>query len=210
MHDLRHLVAQLALVVDNAARHRHRPDFIDDAIATIESSVKRMSSLMEVLRAGVVDSPERHVDLRDATLEAISRCAYRLPGPLIEAEAPSAVVMGNRERLIQALEHLIRNAQEATTPDGAVSVRLMTSGVAALLEIEDDGVGMEPEFVRSKLFKPFDTTKGDRGMGLGAYEAREIIRKQGGSMTVDSTPGGGTRILVELPLAPPSALIAGR
>jgi len=202
MHDLRHLVAQLALVVDNAARHRSNPEFIDDAILTIESSVGRMNTLMEVLRTGVVQEPDRRLDLTEVGREIQQRCRHRQPEVSVEADAGPVEVMANRERLMQALEHLVRNAQEATPEVGSVTLRVRRGSHSASVEIADTGCGMDPEFIRTRLFKPFDTTKGQQGMGLGAYEAREIVRKLGGSLKVESRPQSGSRFLIELPLAP--------
>jgi signal transduction histidine kinase len=62
---------------------------------------------------------------------------------------------------------------------------------------------MEEEFVRHRLFRPFDTTKGSQGMGVGAYQAREFIVASGGLMNVDSQPGLGTTITIHLPVSTP-------
>lgn len=202
MHDLRHLVAQLALVVDNASRHRGNPEFIDDAILTIESSVGRMNALMEVLRTGVVQEPDRRLDLTELGREVRQRCRHRQPELTVETDPGPVEVMANRERLMQALEHLVRNAQEATPEDGTVTLRVRRRSHSVSVEIADTGCGMDPEFIRTRLFKPFDTTKGQQGMGLGAYEAREIVRKLGGALNVESRPQLGSRILIELPPAP--------
>ncbi len=202
MHDLRHLVAQLALVVENASRHRSNPEFIDDAILTIESSVSRMTALMEVLRSGTATEPERRIDLAELAREVRQRCRHRVPSVEVTTEGQLPEVMANRERLIQALEHLLRNAQEATPPDGRVTLKVRRGSHSAVIEIADTGLGMDAEFIRTRLFKPFETTKGQQGMGLGAYEAREIVRKLGGALSVESCVNGGSRFLVELPLAP--------
>ena len=61
---------------------------------------------------------------------------------------------------------------------------------------------MDATFIRERLFRPFETTKGERGFGIGAYQAREFVRKSGGSIEVESTPGRGTRFVLRLPLAP--------
>jgi signal transduction histidine kinase len=67
--------------------------------------------------------------------------------------------------------------------------------------IEDNGCGMDAAFVRERLFRPFDTTKGDTGMGIGAYECREYVHSLGGEIQVDSEPGKGTRMHITLPLS---------
>ena len=76
-------------------------------------------------------------------------------------------------------------------------------GGQAVITIEDDGCGMDPEFVRTRLFRPFDTTKGSKGMGIGAYQARMFVADSGGVMEVASQPGRGTCITIRLPLADP-------
>ena len=60
---------------------------------------------------------------------------------------------------------------------------------------------MNAGFVRERLFRPFDSTKGSKGMGIGAYQAREYVRALGGDVEVQSSPGRGTRFLIRLPLA---------
>ena len=62
-------------------------------------------------------------------------------------------------------------------------------------------MGMTEEFVRKRLFKPFDSTKGSQGMGIGVYHAREFMRRLGGDLKVASEIGRGTTITLELPLA---------
>ena len=64
---------------------------------------------------------------------------------------------------------------------------------------------MTAEFVSERLFKPFDTTKGSKGMGIGAYQVREYVRSLGGRVDVASLPGKGTRMTLRIPLAGPEA-----
>ena len=97
--------------------------------------------------------------------------------------------------------HLIRNAQEATGSDGAVAIRAVREGGYGVITIEDDGCGMDPEFIRTRLFRPFDSTKGSKGMGIGAYQARTFVVDSGGTLDVASEPGRGTCITIRLPLA---------
>jgi signal transduction histidine kinase len=69
------------------------------------------------------------------------------------------------------------------------------------LRIEDTGAGMSADFVRDRLFRPFDTTKGSKGMGIGAYQVREYVNSLGGRVQVQSEPGSGTRVDLHFPLA---------
>ena len=69
------------------------------------------------------------------------------------------------------------------------------------IEIADTGDGMDKDFIRDRLFKPFDTTKGNAGMGIGVYESREIIRELGGSIKVESKPNIGSKFTINLPIS---------
>lgn len=201
MHDLRHLIAQQALVVQNAARHRGNPEFFDDAILTIDNSVKRMTRLMDELRSGVLTEQRQRVEFAELCAEAVRRCVGRAPEPRLEVGERAEAVL-HRERLLQVIEHLIRNAQEATPASGSVTVSVRRAGRHGVIEVVDTGCGMDATFIRERLFRPFETTKGERGFGIGAYQAREFVRKSGGSIEVESTPGRGTRFVLRLPLAP--------
>jgi signal transduction histidine kinase len=106
---------------------------------------------------------------------------------------------GHEDRLERVIGHLVQNALDATDPAGSVWVSLEKRGDRAALEVGDTGLGMTPEFIRERLFKPFQSTK-QAGMGIGAYESAQYIRELGGEMLVDSEPGSGTRITVVLPL----------
>ena len=60
---------------------------------------------------------------------------------------------------------------------------------------------MSPEFIRERLFRPFDSTKGSHAMGIGAYQAREYARMLGGQLEVNSTVGEGTTFVLRQPVA---------
>ncbi|HKE45097.1 MAG TPA: XrtA/PEP-CTERM system histidine kinase PrsK [Steroidobacteraceae bacterium] len=201
MHDLKNLIAQQTLVVQNAARHRGNPQFFDDAISTIDNSVRRMSRLMEQLRRGETAGQVRRVDLAEACVEAVRRCGDRRPVPLVTVVQRPLEVLASTERLTLVLEHVIRNAQDATDPNGTVSVEVRRNTEHAEAEVVDTGAGMDEAFIRDRLFRPFDSTKGSQGMGIGAFQTREFVRMCGGYVSVQSTVGRGTRFLIALPLA---------
>jgi signal transduction histidine kinase len=98
------------------------------------------------------------------------------------------------------VEGLVRNAQDATPGDGAVSLSVRTDHSVVVIVVEDTGCGMSAEFIQRRLFQPFFTTKGARGMGIGAYQARAFARGAGGELTVTSRPGEGSTFLMRLPL----------
>ena len=98
------------------------------------------------------------------------------------------------------LSHLIRNAQDATDPSGSVDVQVELRDGNALINVIDSGVGMSPEFLRDRLFRPFDSTKGVEGMGIGVYQAREFVRNLGGEFRVESELGKGTVVSLTVPI----------
>jgi putative PEP-CTERM system histidine kinase len=203
MHDLKNCAAQLSLVVGNAVKHRHNPEFIDDAIATIANTSERITRLIEHLSRRSSDArPHPPVKLSEVVSLAIERCRVRRPQPQFELGADSPwMVAAEREQLATAVEHVLRNAQDATSETGRVSVNMVGDRDHVRLTVRDDGVGMDPQFVQQQLFRPFHSTKGSKGMGIGAYQARELARSLGGDVEVDSRPGAGTEFSFILPVA---------
>ena len=194
MHDLKNLIAQQSLVVENAQRHRGNPEFIDDAIATIRGSVQRMRRVIEHLQQRSVEHSAERVELGKLVMQAVSQCADRDPVPRAVIGDRQTWVRADRDRLQMALYHAIRNAQDASSVGGSVSVEVSSTGDECAVSIIDNGRGMEEDFVRDRLFRPFDSTKGTSGMGIGAYQIRETLKTVGGRVDVESTPGVGTRL----------------
>jgi signal transduction histidine kinase len=80
-------------------------------------------------------------------------------------------------------------------------VRTWADGDAVLLAVSDTGCGMTPEFIRDRLFKPFQTTK-KRGLGIGMFHSRAIVQAHQGRIEVESVEGQGTTFRVRLPIKP--------
>lgn len=201
MHDLKNSIAQLKLLVTNAARHKRNPEFIDDAIETIANTVERMTRLIEQLRASTPTGRAQDVVFEQLVRTAVARCSLRPPVPSLEIEPGRCVVSADPERLTGVIEHVIRNAQDAAADGGQVMVRVRPGAREVTLAVVDTGHGMAAEFIRERLFRPFDSTKGAKGMGIGAYQAREYVRMLGGRVEVQSTPGQGTTFSITLPAA---------
>jgi len=201
MHDLKNIMAQLSLMLGNAARHKHNPAFVDDMIATVEHSVQRMERLLEQLRRKGAQKETVRVDVAKAVRTAVERLGPRKPVPAVELADEAARARVEPDTLMMVVSHILRNAQDATAPDGSVAVRVATRGNHIEIVVEDDGCGMDTAFMRDRLFQPFFTTKSSKGMGIGAYQAREFARAAGGGVEVESEPGQGTRFRLWLPLA---------
>lgn len=200
MHDLKNSVAQLQLLVANAARHRSNPEFVDDAIGTIQHTAEKMTRLIEQLQGRGTQGAARVVDLNLIARTAVARSSSRQPTVSLLTDQEELTVNADPERLGAVIDHVIRNAQDATPPGARVNLALDTAGNFAQLRVSDEGSGMDAEFIRSRLFRPFDSTKGSKGMGIGAYQTREYVRGLGGDVEVQSTPGGGTDFCIRLPL----------
>lgn len=199
VHDLKNIVSQLSLMLKNAERHKDNPEFQQDMLMTVEHAVERMRRLMLQLREGAAPaSAVCGVELL-GLFERI-RDAKRKTGRGVDLEVVEVVaVRGDPERLERVFGHLVQNSLDATGHDGRVWVKLGREAGQARIEVGDTGHGMSPEFVRERLFKPFQTTK-QAGMGIGAYESFQYVRELGGEVTVDSELNVGTKIVVLLPL----------
>ena len=158
-----------------------------------------MNRLLQHLRDGVQADSKRSVDLAQLLEEVVQESKTFKPSPVFECQAVSLSVTADRDRLASVVGHVIRNAQDATPENGKVFVRLQKVNGHAVIEVEDTGCGMDESFMSARLFRPFQTTKGSSGMGIGVYEAREFVRSLGGDVYVDSKPGQGTVFRIHLP-----------
>ncbi len=205
VHDLKNLISQQSLVISNAARHRDNPLFMENVISTVENSVSKMNRLLAHLRDGAKDAYKqqndsvRTIDLAKLLEEVVCDAQTVKPTPVFECQVRGIVVAADRDRLASVMGHVIRNAQEATPKDGRVVVRLLKVNGRAIVEVVDTGCGMDEAFIRARLFRPFQTTKGSAGMGIGTYETSEFIRALGGEIHVESRPGAGTTFRIHLP-----------
>jgi len=182
MHDLKNLIAQQSLVVKNAEKHKDNPAFVEDAIHTIKNSEE-----IKVL------------SLKNIFIETIKRCQKRQPAPTLVPFDENIKVKADFDSLVMVFTHIIHNAQDATNSHGFVDISTNIEGNTVSVMIEDNGSGMNDEFIHTKLFKPFETTKSGKGMGVGVYQAREYIQSIDGNMNVESSPGDGTTFILTFP-----------
>jgi len=202
VHDLKNLVAQVALIVKNSEKHKYKPEFIDDSIETLENVVSKIDSILGQLKKGWVKTDViTLINLGEVLEDVILQQQGHKPISHGEMTLDHCEILGEKEKLTAILGHLVQNAQEATEDHGIVQLLLSKDEQYAIIKIIDNGVGMSAKFVAERLFKPFDTTKGNAGMGIGVYEARDYILKYDGVCDVESTLGVGTSFIIKLPLA---------
>ena len=201
IHDLKNLVSQLSLLLSNTNKHKRNPEFQKDMVETVSLSIQKMKRLLEKLSEK--NSIEKPVPLLiDQLLQEIveSRSSSE-PRPVLEVIDPNLTVFANLFRLERAIGNLVQNAIEASSRNDQIRVRLMRQENSAIIEIIDTGHGMSEEFIREKLFIPFESTKSvSMGMGIGVFESREYICELGGQLKVVSSLSGGTTFHVVLPL----------
>ena len=185
----------------NAARHKHNPEFVDDAVQTIENSVQKMNRLMAQLKSAEIMGDNKRVNLVEELRDVVAAKSAGRPVPVLQTQLDSVPVLAEPDRLSSVLGHVVQNAQDATPAAGKVELQLRVSGDQAIVEVRDTGSGMDAEFIKTRLFRPFDSTKVLTGMGIGAYECREVIVALGGQVVVDSAPERGTVFRIMLPLA---------
>ena len=200
VHDLKNIAAELNLVALNAKKFSTNPEFVGDAFATVENAAADIDRLLGQLRnKRTQDEKKVEVNLSEIIKQVITTKQQALPVPQYEVVMASAIVTLDTSRLSNVLAHLIDNAQQATEDDGEISLTLSEITGFYLIQIKDSGHGMDEDFIRNRLFKPFDTTKGNAGMGIGMFESREFIRQLDGDIRVQSKSGKGTIITLYIP-----------
>lgn len=202
VHDIKTLNSQLSLMIRNAEKHRDNPSFIDDMIKTTEHAVNKMSILLQHFKSEepLPSSELEHLDLVSLLTEIVEEHRKLRPLPELRCDEEEVYVQGNAAELKSSIGHLVQNAQEATPEHKTVQIEVSTAKNKVKIIVADTGTGMTQDFINTQLFKPFESTKGLAGMGIGVFQCRATIRKLRGDLQVHSEPGKGSRFTITLPL----------
>jgi putative PEP-CTERM system histidine kinase len=198
VHDLKNLVSQLSLLLSNAEKHRNNPEFQKDMLDTLDYSVQKMKLLLHKLSRGSSIEHPAPLFIDKLLWQTLALKSVFEPKPELEILDHDLMVAANWDRLERVIGHIIQNAVEATPKDGKVTIRISKQEAFVVIEIKDTGQGMSEEFIRERLFKPFESTK-SAGMGIGMFESREYIHELGGQIEVSSRQAIGTTFRVILP-----------
>lgn len=200
LHDLKNVQAQLTLINANAQRHRNNPAFINDVFTTIDSATSRLDTMLKQLgNKNIVDTKKEKININKSLNQMKRQCNVRWPKVSLSLDTDVEIVLDGAA-FYAIINHLVQNAQEATQDGGWVKVKTAFIDNHLQITISDNGCGMSQEFIKLRLFKAFDTTKGNAGMGIGVFEAKKFIESLGGSIKVTSLIDQGTSFKLTLPV----------
>ena len=202
VHDLKTLLSQLFLLLDNAKLHKNNPAFIEDMLSTLKHVTQKMDRLIKQLREPQNSGKEfSSIQLNQLLARDIApQFNQARISPSFQLDNQPLQINGQSEKLKSAIKHIIQNGIEACAKDGKVEVILEQAHQQAMIRIIDNGKGMDQRFIETRLFQPFDSTKGVSGMGIGVYQTREIIKEHGGRLSAQSEVDQGTQFTISLPL----------
>jgi signal transduction histidine kinase len=166
----------------------------------LKGSVGKMNELLDRLAPSPDQRPARLEPTPIRALVASAIAAKRGDHEVLLLGDGSPCVMADPLGLEQAIGHLVQNAVDASQPHQPVTVRMSSFDRQVTIAVGDSGVGMEADFVRTRLFQPFASTK-KGGFGVGAFEAKSLIAAMGGRLVVESRPGEGSQFTITLPAA---------
>lgn len=199
VHDIKNVSAQLELISQNANKFGSNPEFIQDTYETIDSAISRLRKMLNQLQRKDVAKAQMSLT---SLKELIAAVELNNPDIKINSDVQDLKLIGIKQQLADVILHLDENAREAVTAKKSDSTELKVPlTVEHRLEfkendlywhIVDQGIGMDERFIRDELYKPFHTTKGSAGMGIGVYQCRYLLRSFEGDLIVRSQVGQGT------------------
>jgi putative PEP-CTERM system histidine kinase len=204
LHDTKNAIGQLTLLVRNAEQYGHDQEFRKDMVVTLRNSVEKLQGLLASLTGSTTlgaagSGPAERVDvstLASSFVQDRRRLGYNVI--LGDGAGAAFASLSDPDAFLGVLEHVVTNALEATPAGKPVTIRISGAAGFVCLAIEDKGPGMSDQFIADELFRPLKSTK-KTGFGIGAYQAREIMRDLGGNIEVRSKPDEGTTVTLMLP-----------
>lgn len=186
-----------------------------DAARTIRSNAERLAKLandisaLSRIESGDLELAEDRLDLCDVALAVVA--AHVSHHPVALTSCGRAIVLGDRERLAEALDHIVGNAVKYSPADEPVEVSISVEDGHATITVRDRGLGIPPDD-HPRVFEPFARGSNVRrakipGTGIGLFVAREAIERHGGTIEFSSTAGEGSTFIAILPTVDASAAL---
>jgi signal transduction histidine kinase len=204
VHDLRSPLATVRLDIQVLQRAMSQADQegLADAIRALDRVLDELSGTLDYTRVLELDMGTHDMIALVAEMVASLRSQADRRGVQLERSTslqPPARIRGDRSRLLRVLENLGRNALEVSPTGAMVAVAVDGADDGITVRVTDEGPGIDPT-LGERIFEPFVTSKRE-GVGLGLAIVRKIIEAHQGRVTVESTPGSGTTMIVWLPRA---------
>ena len=212
-HELRTPLTALRGGIEIALRAERSPDeyrrVLASSIEEVDQLIRLAEDLLLLSRSTVgLSAPRQPVDLEPLCLEALELGVRLAKGKGVNVSMDATVpafVQGDAGALRRALLNLVDHAVKYTPAGGSVVISLERAGQSVALIVEDSGIGIDPADAR-RIFEPFVRLDAGRsrdtgGSGLGLAIARSIVLAHGGTLEVQSRPGGGSRFTIDLPVA---------
>lgn len=202
-HDLKNISMTLTLLAHNADRNYGHSDFKEDLLGCLEKVIGRIDTCtMQLLYpTGHEFLAQERIEVNSLIKDILKHMQWGDHPPINVITELSEVppVQFNVMSLSSTLENLVINAREAVDGQGNVRIRTRLEGANwVMIEVQDNGQGMAPEFLENCLFRPFQTTK-ERGTGLGLFNSKILIEQNGGGLEANSQVGVGTTFLIKIP-----------
>jgi len=210
-HDLRTPLTRLRgtaeLALASPPNLEHYREALADCVEESDRVLVMLNTLMDISEAesGTLQLRREPVALAEVVARAVDlyRDVAEAKGVALSSDAPpDIVVVADRTRLEQVAANLIDNALKYTPPGGRVDVEVRRAADAAILRVRDTGAGIPPDElprIFDRLFRG-DTSRAERGLGLGLSLVKAIVEAHGGTVDVVSEPGQGSTFMVTLPL----------
>ena len=207
VHDIKTLITQLSLMVKNAEKHKTKPEFINDMIQTTDHSVNKMTRLLKQLsdnsdKQTAVSSQNNAASsfsINSLIKELVHKFSKNKPAPIYSDYKDDIFIFADYEKLLNVIGHIIQNAQEACYESGTINVYLTMQNNYAEVKIIDSGCGMTQDFIKNDLFRPFQSSKGVSGMGIGAYQCQQYVLSLNGTLEVSSQKDTGSEFTISIP-----------
>jgi putative PEP-CTERM system histidine kinase len=204
IHDIKNVSGQLSMLLTNAEVYADNPEFQRDMLATVRASVSKITRCLSRLQPERQERDHALITPADRLRDLVAATRMTGQGEIVLHDHSGGVGAAIDPDAFDAVAtHLLNNAVEASGANAAVQIELRVEAHGVVVDIIDHGFGMPAEFVRDELFRPLRSTKGG-GHGIGAYQARELLRDAGGDLLVLSRPGAGTTMRIILPSLLPS------
>jgi signal transduction histidine kinase len=208
-HDLRNVMISVNFIERELQQQNASPDLLESvSVGTqgIHNLLETLEAMHQFASAGTLHLALDKVAPAQVVQGAIAISRmdlnFRARKVDVQVQEDLPFVQGDRQKLIQVLVNLVRNALQATERSRRISIQASRDADDVILAVEDEGPGV-PRELQEKIFEPFVSTKGDRGMGMGLYMAKLIVESHRGRIRVSNRPSGGARF--EVRLVPASA-----